>query len=476
MFKHYLLRSIGTHRKAPRLYLDDAFLLNTAFQPGCSFTVCSEHEGERIVIKVEPKGSRTVSSKKKSGRIQPVIDINNRCDLAAFASFTAVRIVVTHDTLYVMIPASERNRRERLQRLVDKVTAGVPLRTTSLAHGIGVMSHAVHAGLKAAGVNAQLDLANEIDTQMISQAIQHNDAWHPQTRSLSAPMQEVVQDPWLMKQLGTTEVLDLGIPCSGASRAGKAKRGIAHMEQHPEVGHLVSPAIMLTQQLQPVVFALENVVLYKGSASADILRYMLRDMGYEVHEVELDGRNFGSPEARVRWFMIAVTVGIELDLSVLQQRKVDLQPLSEYLDHFPEDHVRWKTYDYLKAKQVRDAQKGSCFAMQTVRPDDCTIPTLRKGVAKTGSTDPLIAHPSEPNLLRCLTAAEHCKIKGSPLNLIEGMSEVKAHEGLGQSVSYAVVEELFNVVGQSLLHFVAKAKEKMTPSRAQAYNLKTVTG
>ncbi|RTL26814.1 MAG: DNA cytosine methyltransferase [Burkholderiales bacterium] len=451
MLQHYILRSVGLHRNAPRVYLDDGFLNATAFQPGTLYNVHVEESGCRIVLKVSETGSRKVSSKDKRGRRQPVIDINSRTDLAGFDGQQLVRIVITHAEVYILIPASERNRRERLRRLLAKFNEGQDLRMASFAHGIGVMSNAAHAGLTKAGVNATLAIANELESIFIGQSMQFNDAWSANTHALAAPMQEVVQDQWLMNRLGTVEIMEAGIPCSGASKAGKAKRGLHHMESHPTVGHLIAPVVMAIQHLQPVAVCIENVESYSTSASADILRKMLNDMLYAVHEIVLDARPFGTTEGRTRWFLVAVTQGIEIDLQVLLNTAPEPAPtVAEQLDDIALDAPAWRSFTYLIKKEERDASKGNCFAMQIVKSSDCSVPTLRKGYHKGGSTDPLLEHPTREGLYRLFTPAEHARFKGIPASLIAGMSSVQAHQGLGQSISYPVVSAIFELLGRSL--------------------------
>ncbi len=68
---------------------------------------------------------------------------------------------------------------------------------------------------------------------------------------LSAPMQELIQDTWVLDKLPKGEVMELGLPCSGASVAGKSNLGLAKMEDHPHVGHLVHAALVLIARLQP---------------------------------------------------------------------------------------------------------------------------------------------------------------------------------------------------------------------------------
>lgn len=473
MQQHYILRSVGQHRNAPRVYLDDIFLMSTDFHPGTHYDVHVEEQGCRVVLRLSETGSRKVSGKEKRGRSQPVIDLNNRTDLAGFSAQQIVRIIITRTAVYILTPASERNRQERLRRLKTKLQANEGLRIASLAHGIGVMSSAAHRGLTAASVPSALAIANELDDGFLAQSMQANDAWAAQTSALAAPMQEIVQDRWLMQRLGFVEVLEAGIPCSGASKAGKSKRGLGQMEDHPNVGHLVAPAIMTIQQLQPVVVCIENVPEYAACASAEILRKMLRDMAYSVQEIVIDSRHFGTTEGRTRWFLLAATQGLDIDLQGLCQPQAGAEnrPVGTLLDAVPDDSPSWRPFTYLLEKEERDAAKGNCFAMQIVKPDDTSVPTLRKGYYKGGSTDPLLKHPVKEGLYRLFTPQEHARFKKAPEHLIAGMSAVQAHEGLGQSVAYPVVSAIFERVGKAMADFARSNGTGPVPHSAPATHL-----
>lgn len=227
------------------------------------------------------------------------------------------------------------------------------------------------------------------------------------------------------------------------------------MEDHPNVGHLVAPTIMTIQQLQPVVVCIENVPEYAACASAEILRKMLRDMAYSVQEIVVDSRHFGTTEGRTRWFLLAATQGIDVDLQGLchPQDGTVTHPVGALLDAVPDDSPSWRPFTYLLEKEGRDAAKGNCFAMQIVGPDDTSVPTLRKGYYKGGSTDPLLKHPVTGGLYRLFTPQEHARFKRVPEHLIAGMSAVQAHQGLGQSVAYPVVSAIFERVGKALVGF-----------------------
>ncbi len=61
-------------------------------------------------------------------------------------------------------------------------------------------------------------------------------------------MQELAADRWAMDRMPQVHVLEMGIPCSGASVAGRAERGTECAEAHPEVGALVVSSFEFIQQ------------------------------------------------------------------------------------------------------------------------------------------------------------------------------------------------------------------------------------
>lgn len=176
----------------------------------------------------------------------------------------------------------------------------------------------------------------------------------------------------------------------------------------------------------------ECVTQYKSTASAQILRQQLRDSGYDVQEIDLKAQEFGCLENRDRWFLVASTRGLPVDLADLAPALRPVRTVSEVLDPIPADSPDWRNFDYLKRKEIRDAEKGSSFSMQVVTPASTSVGVLRKGYAKGGSTDPLLAHPTNPDLLRPFTVAEHARIKQVPVELVEGLGKTDGHILLGQ--------------------------------------------
>lgn len=457
MLEGYYIKKIGQNRGAPRVWLEGTQTERAGFWPGQRFDVVVQ--GHAIVLQTNPDGSRVVSSKKAGEKKNPVIDINSRELLAIFDGMSAVRVAVKKGKIYLLPLASEIKKRERFNRLREKLETGEALTVGSLSHGGGVLSHAIHSGLEKAGIANKMGFANEIREELLEHAAAHNDAWTDDTKVFAAPMQELAFDDRGVAQLPKVEVLEMGLPCSGASKAGMARRGLAHPEAHPEVGHLVVSALVILSKTNAAVVILENVPNYSNSASADILRNQLRDMGYVTHERILNGKQWGTLENRDRWCMVAVTQGIEFDFAQLMPPAARTRRLGDALDSsITDDDPRWSRMEGLKAKELRDMAEGKGFRMQVFNEDSEHIGTLTKGYAKVRSTDPKIAHPTNPGMLRQLTSAEHARIKEVPEQLVDGLSETVAHELLGQSVVYPPFRDVGQHVGNALNRVVGRAE------------------
>lgn len=264
------------------------------------------------------------------------------------------------------------------------------------------------------------------------------------------PLQELAFDEPVMRRLPEVDVLELGLPCSGASSAGRAKNKLAIPEEHELVGHLVASAIAVIARLNPVALLMENVPLYAHSASAAILRTTLRDMRYDVQECVLLGTDWGELEARQRWYLVATTKGIDFDLASLQPGRYPVRTLADIMEPIESDDPCWSPMQYLKDKEQRDRDAGKGFRMQLYGGSETSINTLTKGLAKRRSTDPFFRHPEKPDLLRLPTVPEHARCKGIPEHLVAGLCQSTGHELLGQSVVYRPVREIARHLGEAL--------------------------
>lgn len=454
---HVKMLSIKEHRGNPRFWTEGNPPLRSGFEPGARYSLVAQNGG--ILMKLDPAGSRTVSKKQRKGKEIPVLDVNSKDDLAPLCGHSIVRVVFGAGQVFLSPLASEARRIRRLERLKSHLLNAGEVTLAGIAAGGGVLSHAVHAGLRAAGLQPKLKAFNEIREDLCEQVVEYNDALSPDTVILNMPLQELAFDDAVLSRIGEVDIAELGLPCSGASVAGRAKLGLSMPEQHEHVGHLVVGGLAILAKLNPSVAIFENVTQYANTASAVLIRQQLRDMGYETHERVLYGPDFGTLEARKRWCLVAVTKGIEFDLDSLIAPPTVVKTVSEALEPLDAVADRWSPMTGLKAKQERDIRANKGFRMQVYTGCETTICTLTKGMAKNRSTDPKIQHPTDPDLLRVPTPLEHGRFKGLPESLVSKMinlmSATCVHELLGQGICYTPFEALAQHVGYTLKKWVS---------------------
>lgn len=449
--KTYQIHQIGNNKGAPRVWLEGRQPERAGFSPGRRYEVKAIAERNMVVLKLCETGSHIVVRKERKGEDVPVIDINSHRWLGMFHGMQAIRVVIRDNEIYLMPLASESRKRSRIETLKSKLQNNKPITVGSLSHGGGVLSNAVHRGLHQAGISSKLVFANDIRDELLEQASSKNEAWDADTQYLSAPLQELAFDVYAMNQLPQVDLLECGLPCSGASVAGRAKKKTSIPEEHDQVGHLIAAAIAIMAKVNPCGILFENVVPYASSASMAILRTQLRDLGYVVKEVVLEGKDWNCLENRKRLCMVAMTEGIEFDFDALLKPEPIERNLGEILEDIPESDSRWSRMEGLKAKEIRDKEAGKGFAMQIYGEEDTSIGTLTKGLAKNRSTDPKIKCKTNPDLLRIPTPAEHAKCKDIPPHLVEGLSNTLAHEVLGQSIVFPPFVSVAETIGKALL-------------------------
>lgn len=460
--------SITQHKGAPRVWFQGAAPTKSGFEPGMRYSV-NPHSDNGVVVKLCEDGKRVVSRKTyASGKEVPVLDLNSSVDLAVLGAYESIRVVFGDGCVYLSPVASEQRRVKRLNRLRTKVQDGAALSTAGVCAGGGILSHAVHAGFQDAGVPASVAVHNEIREDLSDHAAEHNDALSGTSVMLQMPLQELAFDEAVLRRIGEVDVVELGLPCSGASVAGRAKRSLSIPEEHPDVGHLVVAALALIAKLNPVACIFENVPPYASSASAVLIRQQLRDMSYDTHEIEVFGPDFGELEARKRWCLAAVTRGIPFDFSTLVPEPYVVRTLGEVLETGDSVKDRWSEMPGLKAKQVRDIEAGKGFMMQVYTGVENRINTLTKGISKNRSTDPKIQHPDNPDLLRIPTASEHARCKGVPEHLIKGLAQTTAHELLGQGIVYKPFRQVAKHLALALKNYALAQVEAIGASRVIA--------
>jgi DNA (cytosine-5)-methyltransferase 1 len=452
---------VGKNKGAPRVWLEGQRLAKAGFSPGQHYHVDTGHG--RVVLTIQANGARVVSVKKRNDRQRPVIDLNSAKDLGLFEGLEKIRVIVRKGEIHLLPLASQLKARERLERVERKIAAKQPLTVGSLCHGGGVLSLALHKGMKAEGVATELGFANDIDPTVLDHASEHNPAWSNKTVSVAAPMQELMTDDWLIKQLGTCEILEAGIPCVAASLSGRAKKGLKMAEEDPNAGHLVVPFLAIVQAVQPALILVENVPPYQNTASAHLIRNTLRDWGYSVHETVLAAGEFGALENRKRMALVAVTAGLAFDASAMAPPHMKCQStVGEILEDMADDARCWSEMGYLRDKEARDRAAGKGFRMQILGPADTQVGTIGADYQKNRSTEPKLRHPTKGDaLLRLFTPIEHARIKGIPESVITGLPATRAHKLLGNSICFEPFVRVGKAIARTLNHQPRQARTAM---------------
>lgn len=462
MLEGYYIKKIGQNKGAPRVWLEGSQTERAGFQPGQKYDIAVQ--GKTICLTANKDGSRVVSSKKKGDRVNPVIDLNGKELLALFDGMSSIRIVAKKGEIYLIPLASELRKQDRSQRLRQKLENGEPLSIGSLSHGGGILSHAIHTGLKQAGVDSKLAFANDIRPEMLEHAAAHNDAWSEDTKIYSAPMQELAFDERGVATIPKTEIFEIGIPCEASSLSGLAKRGHGMPEAQEHVGHLVVSTLIILSKTNPAICVFECVPNYEHTASAAILRTQLKDLGYVTHERILNGKEWGALENRNRWCMVAVSEGIDFDFEQLVPSGVTGQRLGDILESVADDDPSWSKMQYLRDKAVRDAEAGKGFKMQIVDENSDQVGTIGKGYMKRRSTEPMVQHKNDPDLIRLLTPQEHAAVKRIPPHLGGDASATLKNEIFGQSVIHSVFVGVGGHIGDAAVRFATPAKAR-APAR-----------
>ena len=309
------LQNFGTHRGTTRLWIEGRKLTRASIRPGMRFAIEAD-AGAGIVVLRFGTGDRVVSRRSRNGAELPIVDVEGRTLTDAIGpDATRAHVEIAELMIVIRLHPDDIDERRRVLRLLTRVSSGQALAMGSLAHGGGILDHAIGEGMASAGVRTTLSFAVEADGPTLDHATRAS-SWSPGAVQVEARMEEV-PTAWLPE----VDILSAGLPCVGASVAGKAKNGIADAEDHPDAGHLVVAFLDTLRRVNAAIVILENVEGYAKSASATMIRAILARRGYAIHERMIDARDFGAHEMRRRWCLVATPASLGIDLALLETRE-----------------------------------------------------------------------------------------------------------------------------------------------------------
>jgi DNA (cytosine-5)-methyltransferase 1 len=440
-------RTLGENRGSPRIYLDDELLEQLGVTP-TNNRYNREWLDNKLILRLTPDGKYTVSSKTKNGKIVSVLDTCTNQLSTLFEKNQKLRIAIKAGVVIIQSHTSEDNKQRREHDYLTKAQNGSTLMAGSCFHGGGIMDSALHSGFKKSGVNITTSFAIELEQKYLLSSMNNNKhLFNSKTVFINSDIGDVHAF-----NIPEVNLMFAGIPCVGASNAGKAKNKIANAESHKTAGDLFFHFLNIFKASNAAVGVIENVPTYIDTTAFIVIKSVLSSLGYDLHTDIYSGGDYGSPENRKRMICVVVSKGLShlgFEKLIPEMMNAGKRPQLKLIDcllPIADDSTEWKEVIYLKEKMIKDRAAGKGFAMQLLRPDD-TCGVLGKGYKKSRSTEPRLLHPTNESLSRLFTKDEHSLIKQAPLSIVAGLSETIGHEILGNSVTYSMFECLGEVIG-----------------------------
>jgi DNA (cytosine-5)-methyltransferase 1 len=453
-----IITTVGERKGTPRIWFEGAKLEREGYRQGTHYQVDESKPDRLTLIRVDdPMESRIVSGRKRGSKQVPIIDLNSQLLAKWFSISDKLRIAIRRGKIVITRHHLVGQIKERFERIRKKIAENRKLAVHSHYHGAGVLDLAIHSGLAKSGAGSYVQVAIELDRKYQDISLTRNpELFSEDSILIEGPIQDVRCDPRVK-----ADILLAGIPCTGASVAGRAKmrdtkgeKRTYLAEEHDQAGALFYYTLRYIESAQPALIVLENVKAYGSTASMAIIRAVLSNLGYRVEERVLGGNEFGALENRERLCVVAVTEGLEdiIDMNAIVPIHKKPEKLGDVLEDVPEDSEMWSEMAYLAEKEKRDIAQGKGFRRQLFTGEEDKISTVTRQYIKRRSTDPFIQHPTKPELSRLLTKYEHAAVKGIPAKLIDDddISSSVAHEALGQSIVFPMFEAVGYAIGTQL--------------------------
>lgn len=440
---------LGENRGKKRIWIEGRKLLREGYQVGMKYDV--ELERSKVTLNPNPKGKYTISKRTRNGETLPIIDVCLSELTEIFQGVEMLRIQLTKGKVIVSAHFSHDKKQRREERLTQKLLDDSALDIATFFHGGGVLDRAIHTGLADSRVYSRIAVCNEMESKYLDQSLKVNSKMFDEEPIIIESPIELIDRT---KQPNEVDVLVAGIPCTGASKAGRSKNKLEFAESHDSAGACFFSTLAMIEALNPACCILENVQEYASTASMVVIRSVLNSLGYKLNEAILDGNEFGTLEKRKRLCVVALSEGID-DFSFEDVKPVRRKEptINDILEDIPLDSDRYRSFDYLAKKEIADKKAGKGFKRQLLDGSESYCGVIGKDYAKCRSTEPFLKHPDGVQS-RLFTPIEHCRLKGIPEEMISGLSDTVAHQVLGQSVCFPAFRAVAAEIGEVLNHWV----------------------
>ncbi len=253
-------------------------------------------------------------------------------------------------------------------------------------------------------------------------------------------------------------VLVGGVPCENFCPAGVSKKKSLNQKsaEGGDTGSLAYFFLRAVETVRPAVVLIEQVVGFKNSTIADVVRFVLNARGYKITEKVINAKECGSLSRRKRFCLVATMSNTPFTFS--NQMKFCTKTVRDILE-VPIEEREWMTKEssasiaYMFAKEKEDIKKGKGFRIARTYLNDSLTAPVTKGYYRNQNTNPILVHPKNEEKVSFFTPREIARINGLPDDYI--LPEVRGHAGevVGQGVDY----ETFYQVGKDIIKHIKSA-------------------
>lgn len=259
------------------------------------------------------------------------------------------------------------------------------------------------------------------------------------------------------KKIPKHDLLMAGFPCQPFSQAG-LKKGFNDTR-----GTLFFYIAKIIEEHRPKVVFLENVKRFKSHDSGNtfrVVKNILENLGYTVSAKVLSSKDFGVPQNRERFFMIAVhgkeqfefpkSFGLKTKVGdILESRVNKKYTISDRL---------WAGHQRRKKEHKK---KGNGFGYGLVDKESAYTNTISARYYKDGSEILINQGPNKNP--RKLTPREAARLQGFPDSFKIVVSDVQAYKQFGNSVSVPVIRAISKQLSPILLNTASSKFKKRKP-------------
>lgn len=234
-------------------------------------------------------------------------------------------------------------------------------------------------------------------------------------------------------------ILCAGFPCQPFSHIGK-REGF----NHPTQGTMFYEIVRIASEKRPQVLFLENVpgiVNHDNGNTLKVILETLNDLGYKCYHTVLNASDFGVPQNRKRFYLVAFSGGEEFSFPEPPMIKTDIGScLESNVEGYSISNHLQKTYLFKKddGRPIL-IDRSTSGPMKTLVSSYHKIQRLTGTFVKDGETG-----------IRLLTANECKRAMGFPESFVFPVSRTQMYRQMGNSVVIPVIEAIARNIVKAL--------------------------